>query len=272
MALDNLRGRLNASTSRADLPLPKGSLNPAVMQAIADGFAIEHGQKITAEIVQQLTTANAQYYVSVARNARAEQERLGAPAANELQQPAAKKFGILRRKPKTFGFVGAGMAAVVVAIIVMTGGSDSATKPPTSLTNKIVQNGLINTTSNASGSTSDEVAPTDPNGGGIPASEPTTPTSAPTPSPAPKPTPTPVPALIPPPSPRTPVITTDNIVVTETIDFSVEYTSIPDEVRPGVVGRQESTYKVTYEDGVETSRTFVSSEVTQPPVNEVVLE
>lgn len=217
MALDSMRNRLSTSASRADLPVSTDALSPAVMRAIAEGFAIEHGQEITDDYIQQLTTANAQYYVSLARNARAERghDYAGVEAGTTADGERPARSHRFRSKRKIFGFAGAGMAAILVAVVVFGGGSDNpVTTAPKSLTNKVIQNDLTDTTASAGQATSGsaETVPTDPNGGGIPASSTPTPSPSPTPvKPSPSPSPTPVtpPAPSPEPDPTptpTPVV------------------------------------------------------------------
>lgn len=75
---------------------------------------------------------------------------------------------------------------------------------------------------------------------------------------------------------KAPVITTQTITETETIPFdsqTVQSASLDKGVTkittPGVNGVKTLTYKVTYEDGVETDRALVSEKITTPPITQI---
>ena len=77
--------------------------------------------------------------------------------------------------------------------------------------------------------------------------------------------------------PSGPVITTETEVKTVSIAFKTEQKEDPtilegetEVVQQGVKGSKEITYKVTYTDGVETSRKKVSEVVVKQPVNKII--
>lgn len=78
-------------------------------------------------------------------------------------------------------------------------------------------------------------------------------------------------------APKTPEITTKIVEVKEVIAYETvtqEDSSLSKGstriITEGVNGERIRTYEVTYEDGIEKSRKFISSEVTKQPVNKVV--
>ncbi len=76
-----------------------------------------------------------------------------------------------------------------------------------------------------------------------------------------------------------PVITTDTIEVDSDLAFEVIYEDDPtlelgkEKVKvEGVVGTETETIKITYTDGVETSRERISTVVTLEPIDKVILK
>jgi cytoskeletal protein RodZ len=144
---------------------PVMSLDPTIRRLIAQGFYIEHGQKLTAEYIEQMTMDNAKYYVTIAREAYAER---GESADDAAAAANAKWYNKLRYASRKAKIITASSIAAVIAIVLVSSalfGGDSVkqatTSTPTAVKRAVQDSSLSDTTSDASQVNSDTTPASD---------------------------------------------------------------------------------------------------------------